>query len=89
MANLNRNERLKVIATWANQLATAILTVGVFSPLAAKIYGVGPEPKNQDLLTSVWIVCICLAIFLHLCSHGALEFNVDTEDAEAAEVPNE
>jgi hypothetical protein len=48
-----RNERLKLLATRTNQLATALVTVGVFTPLAARIYGIGGQPTHQDLLNAL------------------------------------
>lgn len=74
MANLIRNERVKLLSNWCNTIATAMLTVGVFSPLAATIYGIGTSVKDPDLLSALPWVCICAAIFLHLAGQLGLEW---------------
>jgi hypothetical protein len=80
MANLINNERVKLFANWANTVATAMLTVGVFTPVALKVYGIGEPPKNDILLEWLPIVCICAAIALHLGGQLILDLLVDTDE---------
>jgi hypothetical protein len=80
MPDLIRNERLKLFATWTTQMATAVLTAGVFAPLAARIYGIGGEPAHRDLLDTLPYVCICGAVVLHFIGQLALEWLDDSED---------
>jgi hypothetical protein len=50
MADLVRTEQLKLVATAFNSIAVAVLTVGVFAPLAATLYGMGNPPQGLHLL---------------------------------------
>jgi hypothetical protein len=74
MPDVVRNERVKLAAGWCNAIATAILTVGVFTPLALMLYGIGEPPKNGDLLFYLPYVCMAGALALHLLGHGVLHF---------------
>jgi hypothetical protein len=80
MPDLIRNERLKLFSSWCNTIAASIITVGVFTPLALNIYGLGEPPKNEDLLAYLPWVCICAAIFLHFGGQMALEYLDDDND---------
>jgi hypothetical protein len=84
MADLIRNERLKLFATWTNQLATAVLTAGVFAPLAADLYGIGQETSHIALLAGLPYVGIFGAIVLHLSGQLAIEF-LDEGEVETDE----
>jgi hypothetical protein len=66
MPDLIGNERIKLFASWCNTIAASIITVGVFTPLAINIYGLGEPPKNAELLAGLPWVCICAAVALHL-----------------------
>jgi hypothetical protein len=80
MANLINNERVTLFANWTNTVATAILTVGVFTPVAVEVYGIGEPPKNDILLAWLPIVCICAAIALHLGGQWILDLLVDGDE---------
>jgi hypothetical protein len=41
-----RNESLKLVANWANTIATAIMTAGTFVPAAQFIYGILPQNRG-------------------------------------------
>lgn len=53
-----RNEHLKLVANWANTLATAIMTAGSFIPAAQFIYRILPEGTDLTLVYGAGIVCI-------------------------------
>jgi hypothetical protein len=80
MPDLIRNERIKLFSSWCNTIAASIITVGVFTPLALKIYGFGEPPKNADLLAGLPLVCIGAAIILHFGGQWALEYLDDGND---------
>lgn len=80
MTDVVRNERLKFLANRFNAIATAILTVGVFTPLAIKLYGIGEPPKNNELLFYLPYICIVGAIILHLTGHWFLHGLDDGHD---------
>ncbi len=80
MPDLERNERLKFLANWMSAIATAVLTVGVFTPLAIKVYGIGGPPKNGDLLFYLPFGCMAGAVILHLLGHWILHALVDGHD---------
>jgi hypothetical protein len=58
------NERLKLSASWLNQLATAVIVAGVLAPLAAIVTGLQQMQLtgNQMILFSVYSFCIGLAL---------------------------
>jgi hypothetical protein len=72
MSNLGKIESLKLAANFANGLAIALITVGVFGPVAALIYGSAAIAVEADLLWQLPLVCICLAIGLHLAGQWFL-----------------
>jgi hypothetical protein len=67
-----RNERLKLIANWANTLATAILTVGTFVPLAQLVYKILPQSVDADLVYGSATLCIAAGWLIHLCGQWVL-----------------
>jgi hypothetical protein len=75
-----RNEHIKLFANWTNTVATAMLAVGVFTPLAIKFYGIGEPAKKGDLLVYLPWVCICAAVALHLGGQLILELMDDDDD---------
>jgi hypothetical protein len=80
MSNLVRNERVKLVAHVLNAGATAVLTVGVFTPLAVSVYGTGEPLKNIGFLRNLSLVCIGVAVALHLLAHLVLEGLDDSDD---------
>ena len=80
MSEQVRNERIKFVASWCNAIATGILTVGVFTPMAVKLYGIGEPPKNGDLLSYLPYVCIAGAFILHLLGHWFLHVLDESHD---------
>jgi hypothetical protein len=79
MPDMIRNERIKLFCSWCNTIAASIITVGVFTPLALKIYGIG-EVKNPQLLAGLPWVCIVASGILHLAGQWTLEQLDDGDD---------
>jgi O-phosphoseryl-tRNA(Cys) synthetase len=80
MSNLIRNERVKLVAGLLNAGAMAVVTVGVFTPLALSVYGIGEPPKNIRFLGVLSLVCIGVSVALHLLAHLVLEGLDDSDD---------
>jgi hypothetical protein len=55
---LIHNERTKPMANWFNALAAALVTAGVFAPLAAFFYGVSQMPQDRLRLVLATITCL-------------------------------
>ena len=60
------NERLKVLANWANTLATAIVSVGVFVPIGQEVYGFLPQNTDPTLVYVSAPICFGAGLLLHL-----------------------
>jgi hypothetical protein len=68
-----RNEQRKLTATWCNTVATGLLTVGVFAPVAALILGVRDTQANVTAVGLLLLVTPMVAIMLHLVGRRVLE----------------
>jgi hypothetical protein len=60
------NERIKLTATWMNQLATAVAAAGVFAPLAGLLFGFQIFQLPSGSIISVVVNCAALAAGLHM-----------------------
>jgi hypothetical protein len=80
MADQIRNEHIKLFCNWCNAIAAAIVTVGVFTPLAVRLYGLGEQHGNADIANGLFWVCIIAAVTLHLMAQWALEALDDSDD---------
>ncbi len=80
MTDQIRNEHIKLFANWCNTIAAGIITVGVFTPLAVQLYGIGGQLKNADVLNYLGWVCILAAVALHLLAQWALEALDESDD---------
>ena len=70
MANKTvRNERRKLTTSWLNGMAVAAVSIGVFSPAAAYVYGIRALDVSIAALVLVPPVWGLTAVLLHL---GAL-----------------
>ncbi|MGJ5022797.1 hypothetical protein [Bradyrhizobium oligotrophicum] len=67
-----QNERLKLLANWANTLATAIVSVGVFVPIGQEIYGFLPQNTDPTLIYVSAPVCFTAGLILHLVGQWVL-----------------
>ena len=73
MVNLVRNERVKLSATIVNTIAAAVITVGVLTPLAVRLYTqVQPPPDTLELLAFMPYLCIAAALALHILGWAIL-----------------
>jgi hypothetical protein len=61
-----RNERRKLMASWFNTIATALMAAGVFAPVASQIYGFGSNRSGQTLVLISSAVCGAASVGLHL-----------------------
>lgn len=71
-----RNERRKLLATWMNTIATAVVTVGTFIPIAQAVYGFMPIATDLGLVYGSAIICIGVGCTLHVVGQlvlGGLE----------------
>jgi hypothetical protein len=73
-------ERIKLLANWCNNLSTALVTVGVFTPASVVIYGIGDPPKNAVFLAILPLVCILAALALHLSAQWFLNALDEPDD---------
>jgi hypothetical protein len=71
-ADERRNERLKLTANWANTLATAIITIGTFVPLAQYVYGILPANADPVMVYGSAMVCIGAGWLIHLLGQWIL-----------------
>lgn len=69
---LIHNERTRLTANWFNALAAALVTAGVFAPLAAFFYGVSQMPQDSPRLMLATIACFAGGAFLHAMGHSVL-----------------
>ena len=71
-ADERRNERLRLAANWANTLATAVVSVGVFVPIAQAVYGFLPQNTNPTLVYASAPICLGAGLLLHLAGQWVL-----------------
>jgi hypothetical protein len=69
-----RNECLKLTATWGNTLATAIITVGTFIPIANSIYGFLPPSANLTYVNYGAFGCLVAGLLIHLFGRWILGY---------------
>jgi hypothetical protein len=62
------NENIKLLANWANTLATAIITVGTFAPIFQFLYGFLPATKDV-LIYGTGLICLGAGLIIHLIGH--------------------
>ncbi len=66
MVDVVWNERVRATATILNALATAVITVGVLTPLAVRLYmDVRPPPGSLELLAAMPYICAGVAVALY------------------------
>lgn len=66
------NERLKLRATYLNNLAVALLATGIIGPILAVIYGTGAKSTDPALVGTGAGICLLLSIALHLGAQAIL-----------------
>ena len=65
------NERLKLGALWLNNLAIALVTAGVFGPIASSVYGIPMSAGPMTLFLST-MGCFCGSGAIHLIAQSIL-----------------
>jgi hypothetical protein len=78
MAHLRRNEHLKLFANCCNTLATAVLSIGILTPLGSRIWGTPSSPAFDE--AEVFFSCFLLAIASHLLGQLFISGLKDVED---------
>lgn len=66
MSNLDKIEQIKLLANALNNLAVAVVSVGILGPAVALIYDFQKVTAETTLLWSLPVVCFCGAVILHL-----------------------
>jgi len=66
------NEKQKNLATWLNQVATAILTAGCFVPAFQAIFNIMPQTADSGLVYGFAVICIVIAVALHWVGRALL-----------------
>jgi hypothetical protein len=78
VANLHRNEGVKLFATFANTIAASVLTIGVFTPLGVMVYGTAEMKAEPFKILGSALICIGIAMLLHLTAQRILRNLQDT-----------
>jgi hypothetical protein len=72
MADVIRNERVKLTATWLNNTAVAVISLGVLTPIFLSIFRTNDAATADGITTGKGIlICIALSIFLHGAAHAS------------------
>lgn len=75
MVDVIRNEGVKLTAAILNSLAVAIVTVGVLTPVAVRLYIQIQTPAGPNLfLTTIPYICIVTALVLHFLGWVVLRY---------------
>jgi hypothetical protein len=64
VANLKRNEAVKLFASAFNTLATSVMTVGILTPIGTQIYN-GALRADSNEVGTYMAICIIGALVLH------------------------
>jgi hypothetical protein len=56
--HLVHNERTKLIASWLNTLATALIAAGFFAPAAALVYGLSHPAIGAGYMLALAVGCL-------------------------------
>ena len=70
MADLIRNESLKLLANWLNAGSIAVIAGGVIVPVSAYLYDI--EQRSQLPNWSLFVICICTGLALHVVGQAVL-----------------
>jgi len=66
------NERTKLMANWLKAMAAALVTAGVFAPVAALFYGLSHMPQDSVRLVLAMAACFAGGAFLHWLGRALL-----------------
>ncbi|WP_295850253.1 hypothetical protein [Tardiphaga sp.] len=70
MADLIRNERLKLLANWLNAGSIAVLAGSVIVPVSTYLYSAEQRSSLHDW--GIFTICICVGFFLPLLAQAVL-----------------
>jgi hypothetical protein len=70
--SLVHNERTKLTATWLNTMAAALVTAGIFAPVAAMAYGISDLRADAMITAFVMFGCLGCGLLLHWAGRAAL-----------------
>ena len=74
-----RNERVKLQATWLNNTAVAAMRLGGLTPIFLRIFRTNDQAMADGTITGEGVViCMGLAIFLHLLGLWRLRYMDNT-----------
>jgi hypothetical protein len=74
-------EHLKLSATLLNTLAAAVITLGIFAPLAPYVQDGTVFTKDFDNALPAWSICLWLALSLHILGQAFLLGLDDIDEA--------
>ena len=77
MAHLRRNEHLKLFANCCNTLATTVVSLGILTPLAGRIWESKTLPYGE---TQIFVACLVFGIATHLLGQWSITGLKDAED---------
>jgi hypothetical protein len=66
------NERLKLLANFANTVAAAFLSVGVIGPALALLYGLVPTAPSAASVVAGSSICVLASVTIHLSGRAIL-----------------
>jgi hypothetical protein len=76
-----QTEQTKLFANLLNAVAVSVSTVGVFTPTAIIVYGIGEPPKNASFLSGLVCVFLAFSLLLHILAQRVLR-NLEADDDE-------
>jgi hypothetical protein len=65
LAYLVRNEHIKLFASWCNSISAALITVGILTPIAVRLYGSDVTDPNRWTGSDLFLICFVIAIYIH------------------------
>ncbi len=65
MSKVVQNERVKLLAGFANTIATTLLSAGCIGPAIAFFYGLTPNGVEMGIIAVGAAICITMSAVLH------------------------
>jgi hypothetical protein len=72
LANLIRNERLKLTANWLNAISTAVMAAGVLGPGAYVLLDLGTKKLDPIYTLRAVLICVVVSVALHAIGRAFL-----------------
>ncbi len=67
-----QNERVKLLATYLNGLAIAVLAIGGLAPIFSYVYGASPTRQPLWLVALVSLICLIASAIPHYSARYSL-----------------